>query len=112
MGIAHHEPTGSDPEPDRNDKVKNGEYLMRLVHCWECHSGTDGAPRDPGDPLWMAGGRVEELPGLGKVAWTLGYYAKYAAALRERAERMGGNWTPATLERALWALAGGKAGVR
>jgi len=27
-----------------------------------------------------------QVPRLGKVAWTLGYYAKYAAALRERAE--------------------------
>jgi hypothetical protein len=46
------------------------------------------------------------------VGWTLGYYAKYAAALRERAAAMGGGWTPAALERALWALAGGKAGAR
>ena len=52
------------------------------------------------------------LPGLGKVAWTLGYYAKYAAALRERVGRLGGDWTPAALERALWALVGGKAGAR
>ena len=53
-----------------------------------------------------------QLPELGKVAWTLGYYAKYAAALRERAAAMGDDWTPAALERALWALAGGKAGAR
>ena len=51
-----------------------------------------------------------QLPGLGKVAWTLGYYAKYAAARRERATRLGGDWTPASLERALWSLGGGKAG--
>lgn len=53
-----------------------------------------------------------QLPGLGEVAWTLGYYARYAAALRERAAGLGGDWTPATLERALWALVGGKSGVR
>jgi hypothetical protein len=50
------------------------------------------------------------IPGLGTVAWTLGYYAKYAAALRERAGRLGGGWTPVMVERALWASVGGKTG--
>ena len=54
---------------------------------------------------------AEQIPSLGKVAWTLGYYAKYAAALRERADELGGDWTPAAVERALWANVGGKAGV-
>ena len=31
-----------------------------------------------------------QVPALGKVAWTLGYYLKYAAALRERAAALGG----------------------
>ena len=52
-----------------------------------------------------------QLPGFGPVAYTLGFYARYAAALRERAERLGGGWTPAMVERALWANAGGKAGA-
>jgi len=52
-----------------------------------------------------------QVPGLGKVAWTLGYYLKYAAALRDRAAALGGDWTPATVERALWAHVGGKAGA-
>jgi hypothetical protein len=52
-----------------------------------------------------------QLPELGKVAWTLGYYARYAEALRARARELGGDWTPVKLERALWALAGGKAGA-
>ncbi|MFI5257242.1 MAG: hypothetical protein ACHQRK_08270 [Gemmatimonadales bacterium] len=51
-----------------------------------------------------------QIPGLGTVAWTLGYYARYAAALREMATGLGGDWTPASLERALWAKVGGKAG--
>lgn len=51
------------------------------------------------------------LPGLGPVAWTLGYYARYADALRAAARELGGEWTPARLERALWAHAGGKAGA-
>ncbi len=49
--------------------------------------------------------------GLGEVKWTPAFYARYAAALRERASTLGDDWTPATLERALWALVGGKAGV-
>jgi hypothetical protein len=52
-----------------------------------------------------------QLPELGRVAWTLGYYARYAEALRARVRELGGDWTPVKLERALWALAGGKAGA-
>jgi hypothetical protein len=51
-----------------------------------------------------------QVPGLGKVDFTVRYYAHYAEALRERAARLGGDWTPARVERALWANAGGKAG--
>lgn len=49
------------------------------------------------------------LPGLGPVAWTLGYYARYAEALRSAARALGDEWTPALLERALWSHTGGKA---
>ena len=52
-----------------------------------------------------------QIPGLGKVAFTLGYYARYADALRERAGRLGSDWTPEMVERALWAHVGGKAGA-
>src|SRR5215212_8429661 len=52
-----------------------------------------------------------QVPGLGAVKWTLGYYAKYAEALRERARSLGHGWTPAMAERALWASVGGKAGA-
>jgi hypothetical protein len=48
-----------------------------------------------------------QVPSLGKVAWTLGYYAEYASALREKAEQLGKGWTPVTVERALWANSGG-----
>jgi hypothetical protein len=51
-----------------------------------------------------------QIPGLGKVAWTHGFYSRYAAALRERATALGPGWTPVMLERALWAHVGGKAG--
>ena len=52
-----------------------------------------------------------QVPALGKVAWTLGYYARYAAALRERASSLGNDWTPVLVERALWAHVGGKTGA-
>ena len=52
-----------------------------------------------------------QVPNLGKLGWTLGYYVKYATALRARAAALGAGWTPAMVERALWASAGGKAGA-
>jgi hypothetical protein len=51
-----------------------------------------------------------QIPDSGPVVYTLGYYARYAAALRERARRLDHAWTPVSVERALWANAGGKAG--
>ena len=55
---------------------------------------------------------AQQVQGLGEVAWTLGYYAKYAAALRERAGLLGGGWSAGMVERALWTNCGGKAGAR
>jgi hypothetical protein len=52
-----------------------------------------------------------QIPGAGAVAFTLGYYARYATAIRDRAAALGGDWTPAMVERALWSHAGGKAGL-
>ncbi len=53
-----------------------------------------------------------QVPGLGTLAFSIGYYKRYAAALRERAMALGARWTPVMVERALWAHAGGKKGVR
>jgi hypothetical protein len=53
---------------------------------------------------------ADQVPDLGKVVFTLAYYLRYAEALRERAQRLGGDWTPVRVERALWAYSGGKAG--
>lgn len=53
-----------------------------------------------------------QVPDLGKPAFTPSYYREYAAALRQRATQLGGDWTPSAVERALWAHVGGKAGVR
>ena len=52
-----------------------------------------------------------EIPGLGEVKFTLGYYARYADRIRERAAALGKGWTPALVERAVWASVGGKAGL-
>lgn len=52
-----------------------------------------------------------QVPALGDVKWTLGYYAKYAEALRARSAALGSGWTPAMVERALWSHVGGKAGA-
>lgn len=52
-----------------------------------------------------------QIPGLGAVKFTPGYYARYADAIRERAAQLGGGWTAVMVERALWANSGGKAGV-
>ncbi|MBA3889025.1 MAG: hypothetical protein H0X64_00690 [Gemmatimonadaceae bacterium] len=50
-----------------------------------------------------------QVPGLGKVAFTPACYARYAHAIRERAAQLG--LMPVHAEQALWAHAGGKAGV-
>lgn len=48
-----------------------------------------------------------QVPQLGPVAWTNGYYATYAVALRERSAQLsaafGREFTPVMVERALWA---------
>lgn len=54
---------------------------------------------------------ANQIPSLGKVAFTLGYYGKYAESLRQRAAELGREWTVSQVERALWAHAGGKAGI-
>ena len=51
-----------------------------------------------------------QIPQLGQIAWTLGFYARYANAIRARAAALGDDWTPVMVERALWAHVGGKAG--
>jgi len=53
-----------------------------------------------------------QVPGLGTLAFSFGYYKRYAAALRERAATLGRRWSPVMVERALWAHVGGKAGAR
>ena len=57
-----------------------------------------------------------QAPGLGPVAFTLPYYLRYAAALRERAQQLDAAcphqaWTAQAVSQALFAAAGGKLGV-
>ena len=54
---------------------------------------------------------ARQVPDLPEVAFTPAFYARYADALRARAARLGPPWTPVLVERALWAVSGGKAGV-
>jgi hypothetical protein len=52
-----------------------------------------------------------QVPGLGAVAFTPAYYARYAAEIRQRAQQLGADWTPSMVAHALWANSGGKAGA-
>jgi hypothetical protein len=57
---------------------------------------------------------ANQIPVLGKVAFTATYYQRYAAALRERAVKLNKQckhreWTAHELSQALWAESGGKA---
>ena len=54
---------------------------------------------------------ANQIPDLGPVAFTIPYYLKYAARLRERTVELGKGWTPQATSQALFAAAGGKAGV-
>jgi hypothetical protein len=53
-----------------------------------------------------------QIPGLGAVAFTPTYYARYAESIRHRAKELDEGWSATDVERALWAHAGGKAGRR
>ena len=52
-----------------------------------------------------------QIDGVGKIAFTSAFYGRYSEAIRDRAGRLGAGWTPAMVEQALWANAGGKAGL-
>lgn len=54
-GVAHHLPAQNVPQPNPADKLKWGEYVMRLGHCWECHSIKGMAPSDINEKDFMSG---------------------------------------------------------
>jgi mono/diheme cytochrome c family protein len=67
-GMMAHKPARDVPQPNKQDKLKYGEYVMRLGHCWECHSGTPESPKDVGEEGFLSGSdEADELPGVGKV---------------------------------------------
>jgi hypothetical protein len=51
---------------------------------------------------------AEQIPELGKVAFTIPYYLRYATRLRERAASLGAPFTPHSVAQALFSAAGGK----
>ncbi len=68
MGVAHHEPVKSVPEPDRSDRVAYGEYLANAGHCSACHAMTNRGALAPDHPEFMGGGKTSlDLPGIGRV---------------------------------------------
>jgi hypothetical protein len=95
--------------PDRRAPI---DLLSRLGGVGPATASAVAAAAAPGIYPFFDDLVAQQVPELGKVAFTLPYYLKYAAALRSRAQQLGGDWSPAAVERALWAHAGGKAGVR
>lgn len=58
---------------------------------------------------------AEQIPDLGSVVFTAGYYARYAEQLRARAEALNAlvpGWTAHAIGQALWAASGGKVVAR
>jgi mono/diheme cytochrome c family protein len=67
-GLMHHKPARDVAPPDHADKLKYGEYVLRLGHCWECHSATGTGPRDVGEKGFLSGwDHGDAFPGVGKV---------------------------------------------
>jgi hypothetical protein len=59
---------------------------------------------------------AQQIPRLGKVAFTASYYQRYAAALRERAGQLNREcahrkWSAHDVSQALWSASGGKAAL-
>lgn len=67
-GAEHRAPVTSVTAPDRRDAVAYGGYLVRVAGCPDCHARKpNGVMRASRDPLWMAGGAWDDLPGVGRV---------------------------------------------
>jgi hypothetical protein len=54
---------------------------------------------------------ASQVPGVSVRQFSESEYRRYAEALRRRAAALGEGWSPSTVEQALWAYAGGKAGI-
>jgi hypothetical protein len=85
--------------------------LARLAGVGPATASAVAAAAFPGTYPFFDEIAAAQVPDLGRVAYTAAYYGRFADALRRRAEALGAGWTPSDVERALWAYAGGKAGV-
>jgi hypothetical protein len=85
--------------------------LARLAGVGPATASAVAAAAFPGTYPFLDDLVAAQVPGLGDVAYTLKYYARYAGRLRDRASGLGRDWTPTMVERALWAETGGKAGA-
>lgn len=103
---ASREALGTMPDPRRPIAL-----LAELDGVGPATASAVAAAADPATYPFFDDLVAAQVPGLGKVAFTPAYYARYADALRARASQLGPSWTPVMVERALWAHAGGKAGV-
>ncbi len=69
-GVAHHVPVVHVSPPDKNDKVKYGQYVLNLGHCAECHSTNGMGAVAFGKPGYLSGFQEPDeilLPFIGKV---------------------------------------------
>jgi mono/diheme cytochrome c family protein len=69
-GLAHHKPVSNVPPPDKNDKLKYGEYILNAGHCVDCHSSEGGPPILKGEKGYLSGhDEPDEIiePLIGKV---------------------------------------------
>lgn len=94
-GVAHHQPARDVPETKRSDKLKWGQYVMRLGHCWECHSAKGMSPSDLDEKDFMSGSD-EPDPILEKAVGKI-----YMRNLTPDPETGIGRYTPAQLKAAL-----------
>jgi hypothetical protein len=95
------------PDPRRPISI-----LARLSGVGPATASAVAAAAAPGTYPFFDDIAAAAVPALGKVAYTLAYYVRYAEALRGRAAELGDGWTPVAVERALWSEAGGKAGEK
>ena len=94
------------------DPVKPISVLSRLAGVGPATASAIMAAAEPETYPFFDELVAAQIPGLGEVAFTLGYYGRYAEALRVRAAKLDSSLTPTQLERALWANSGGKAAAR
>jgi mono/diheme cytochrome c family protein len=74
------EPAGSVPEPDASDRVKYGDYLVKVAACAHCH----GPSFEGGHEFKFPGGASVVVPGLARAAgWTEDQFVKRFRTLPE-----------------------------